>query len=247
MKKTPAKKTARKAPARKAATKKAPPRPVAPAGKKPKPPPSKPTKVGAPFKAGTKKTASPRTAGGRFQAKATGRPSKFCPAVLARIVAGLSEGIPLTILCAPEDMPCDDTVRNWMAEDETVFREIARARARGFDRIAFEAMGIAQDRSRDVISGGEFGDKPNTAAVARDKLIIDTRLSLLAKWDPKRYGAKVTTEIGGIDGKPLQVSSTLELSADQEARIVEAAAIAAALVPPACLDPAEAARGGAGA
>jgi hypothetical protein len=72
-----------------------------------------------------------------------GRPTKFTPELSARICAELSTGKPLTIICDAEGMPSDDTVRNWIEKDTEFSRDIARARATGFDRIAMDALMIA--------------------------------------------------------------------------------------------------------
>ena len=79
----------------------------------------------------------------------------------------------------------------------------ACARDEGFDAIAADCLDIADDKSGDVkIVGGE--DNPievcNTEFVQRAKLRIETRLKLLAKWDPKRYGDKVDPNHTGAIG-----------------------------------------------
>jgi hypothetical protein len=101
---------------------------------------------------------------------------KDSPDVRERIITGISEGIPLAVICREDGMPSDDTVRNWADEDERFARDIARARECGFDQIAHRLRSTSRGR------GESTGD------VVRDKLIIDTDLKLLAKWDPKRYG-----------------------------------------------------------
>ena len=101
---------------------------------------------------------------------------KDSPDIRARIITGISEGIPLAVICREDGMPCDDTVRNWADEDERFARDIARARECGFDQIAHRLRSTSR------------GIGESTGDVVRDKLIIDTDLKLLAKWDPKRYG-----------------------------------------------------------
>lgn len=113
---------------------------------------------------------------------AIGRPSKFTQEVAAEIVARLSTGEPLAVICRDDHMPCDDTVRAWADKDEALSRDIARARETGFDAIALKALEIADDTQGDP---------------QRDRLRVDTRLKLLAKWDPKRYGDKLA--VGGDD------------------------------------------------
>lgn len=134
-------------------------------------------------------------------------------------------------------MPDPATVWRWRQEDDDISQAIARAREIGFDVIAHATLRIADDASRDLLAS-EFGDKPNTAAVMRAKLMIDTRMNLLAKWDPKRYGNKVSAEITGAGGGAVKVAAVAELSEEQERRIMEAARLGAALMPPACLEPA---------
>jgi hypothetical protein len=75
-------------------------------------------------------------------------------------------------------MPHPSTVRDWMAANAEVSRAIACAREDGHDAISVNARDVARGR------GESTGDWQ------RDKLIIDTDLKLLAKWDPKRYGER---------------------------------------------------------
>lgn len=158
--------------------------------------------------------------------KRPGRPSKFTPAVLRRIVDGLSEGTPLTVICAPAAMPSDNTVRDWMNADPDVAGAIARARDRGFDKIALEALRIADT----PIIGEEITESEDGMQVKRSdmlghrKLQIETRLKLLAKWDPKRYGDRMAQEISGPNGGPVTVAPALQLTDDQEqalARVIQ--------------------------
>lgn len=136
-----------------------------------------------------------------------GRPSKSTPELRAEVCARLSTGEPLTVICSDEHMPCDDTVRSWAEGDATFSRDIAHARVRGFDAIAWEAKRIADT----PLEGEETTVKPDGAMEVRRgdmlghrKLQIETRLKLLAKWDPKRYGDKIevdqkTTLSGKVD------------------------------------------------
>lgn len=135
--------------------------------------------------------------------KKTGRPSKRSPEVIQRIIDGLSKGTPLTVICSPDDMPDDDTVRIWAQNDAELSKDIARARQTGFDAIA--------DNLRETARGA--GD--STGDFQRDKLIIETDLKLLAKWDPKRYGDRIAQEITGADGGPL-TTATVNLAPEQE-------------------------------
>lgn len=71
------------------------------------------------------------------------------------------------------------------AEFRTAMEE---ARAIGYDAIAEEALEIADNATLD-------GDgKPNKEWMQRSKLRVETRLKLLAKWHPKRYGEKLEVQ-----------------------------------------------------
>lgn len=137
----------------------------------------------------------------------TKRATKRTPEVIKKVIDGLSAGTPLTVICSSPDMPCDDTIRIWAAADEDLAREIARARERGFDQIALDALAIADDGSLDTIET-ERGPMPDKEWIARSKLRVETRLKLLAKWDPKRYGERLA--LAGDDSAPLRLSITPE-------------------------------------
>lgn len=133
----------------------------------------------------------------------TGRPSSFTQAVADEIVERLSKGEPLAAICRDEHMPTDRTVRNWREADEAFASAIAGAREVGFDQIAADCLRIADT----PLIGEERTTKDDGKVEVREgdmlghrKLQIDTRLKLLAKWDPKRYGDRLDlNHSGSID------------------------------------------------
>lgn len=182
-------------------------------------------------KTGNASNAGKRKVGKQAKKKPRGRPTKLTPAVARKIIDGLSLGTPLTIICKPKGMPSDRTVRDWMGKTPTFSADIASAREAGFDRIALDALAIADEvTDKDTITftrGDAVIEMPNKEWLLRSKLRVDTRLKLLAKWDPKRYGEKITQEISGPDGGPVQTEGDFRPSADDEAvirRIAEARA-----------------------
>ncbi|MFC4728808.1 hypothetical protein [Coralloluteibacterium thermophilus] len=126
------------------------------------------------------------------------RPSKYTDEILDVICERLSEGEPLAQICRDEGMPTDRTVRNWVRERDDVSSAIARAREIGFDRIAEDCLAIADEQAGDV---------------QRDKLRIETRLKLLAKWDPKRFGDRNQMELSGPNGGPVEQTTRIEIVA----------------------------------
>jgi hypothetical protein len=131
-----------------------------------------------------------------------GRPSTFTQEVADEICERLSQGEPLRQICRDERMPAWQTVYGWKAAHEEFSKRIAHAREAGFDAIAEECLEIADETAFDTVIG-ENGDRANTEWISRSKLRVETRLKLLAKWDPKRYGDKVTQEHTNPDGSGL--------------------------------------------
>lgn len=123
-----------------------------------------------------------------------GRQSTFNEKDAAEIVARLSKGEPLASICREEFMPAVRTVSDWKAEHPKFAADFARAREDGFDALAAECLEIADDGSADYKLSSRDGGPDiivDSENVQRSKLKIDTRLKLLAKWDPKRYGEKL--------------------------------------------------------
>lgn len=133
--------------------------------------------------------------------KKMGRPSKYDPEIARIICEQLSEGIPLRQICREnEGFPAWRTVYDWMGRDEELSASIARARDIGYDALAEECLQIADNP--------QFGQKQvmtdqGTATTIEDmlghrKLQIETRLKLLAKFHPTKYGDRVAIE--GVEG-----------------------------------------------
>jgi hypothetical protein len=129
----------------------------------------------------------------------TGRPTKRTPAIEDEILHRISSGETLRSICrtpAREDLPSFNAWYDWCEADEQLSVRFARARARGFDAIAEECAEIADDIvNDDIVTDG--GVRPNAEWISRSKLRVETRLKLLAKWDPKRYGEKLDVAHSG--------------------------------------------------
>lgn len=115
------------------------------------------------------------------------------------IVDALESGKPLAVLCREDGMPGLRTVYDWMAADEAVAKRIQQAREVGEDVIAAGCLEIVDETPPPTAAGGT-----DSGFVQHQKLRVWTRLQLLAKWNPKRWGEKVEQTIQGGD-KPLQI------------------------------------------
>lgn len=128
------------------------------------------------------------------------QPSTYTPEKADAICERIGEGEPLRVICRDPGMPSWRTVYRWIEADEEFAARIAHARTRGFDAIAEQCLDIADDRSNDtkVIETEDGGrEVANTEWISRSKLRVETRLKLLAKWDPKRYGDKLDLNHSG--------------------------------------------------
>jgi hypothetical protein len=125
--------------------------------------------------------------------------------IIDDIVAGLSDGVPLRELCRREGMPSWRTVYSWMDADEEI----------GFEAIAEEILDIADDASNDWMQrkrqNGTVDIVLDSDHVQRSKLRIETRLKLLACWNPKKYGTKQTVDVGNKNGDALKVEHKNEV------------------------------------
>jgi len=127
-----------------------------------------------------------------------GRPTDYTQDIANDICSKLAEGQSLRAICRSEAMPHESTVRHWAVEDrEGFFTQYTRSRDIGLDCMADEVQEIAD------------GD----GDVARDRLRFDSRRWYLSKMAPKRYGDKLTQELTGLDGGPLETITRIELVA----------------------------------
>lgn len=147
--------------------------------------------------------------------------------LIEAVLVGISEGIPLRQL-AREHGFSKSAFYDWLDKDEDLAGRFARARLVGFDAIAEETLDIADDATNDWMKrhrqDGTDEDTFNSEHVQRSRLRIETRLKLLAKWDPKRYGEK--TLHGSDPDNPLPASPLLDaskLSAAALREVIEAA------------------------
>ena len=108
-----------------------------------------------------------------------------------------------------EGFPAWRTVYDWMGRDPELSASIARARDIGYDALAEECLQIA-----DTIQLGQkqVMTDEGTATTIEDmlghrKLQIETRLKLLAKFHPTKYGDK-TIVTGDANGAPIKTEES---------------------------------------
>lgn len=121
-------------------------------------------------------------------------------------------------------MPAVRTVSDWKSAHESFSADFARARDEGFEAIAADCLTISntpvEGVRREVSTDG--AKEVREDMLGHRKLQIDTRLKLLAKWDPKRYGDKQQVELAGS----LNLTAMSQDEIDQELADLEALEVA---------------------
>lgn len=120
------------------------------------------------------------------------------PEIVDDVIARISKGETLAAICRTPGYPATRTFYDWVEVDEELSARFARARKVGFDAIADETIAIAD--TPPAYTQTEGGMRIDAADIQHRKLQIETRLKLLAKWDPKRYGDKVQVDGPGAGG-----------------------------------------------
>lgn len=128
------------------------------------------------------------------------------------ICGWIAEGKTLREFCRQDGKPSYPAVYDRQIDSEEFKKRITCAREIGEDQIAQECLQIA-----DTTQPGQIiTDNPDGSSETRTgdmlghrKLQIETRLKLLAKWNPRKYGDKV--QVGGDpSGVPIQSEVTVK-------------------------------------
>jgi hypothetical protein len=146
------------------------------------------------------------------------RPTLYTPELADRILARLSKGEPLAVICRDDNMPAVRTVSDWKIKHPEFGVAFGEAREDGADAIAADCLQIADSPLVGLVEKVERIAKPRAPDAPADapveyelvvtetrredmlghrKLQVETRLKLLAKWDPRRYGDRTALEHSG--------------------------------------------------
>lgn len=137
----------------------------------------------------------------------------------ARIICSrLATGETLASICRDTGLS-RSTIWDWLKRMPDFFEQYEAARKLGYDVIADECLAIADtpiigEETEELPDGGvkiKRGDM-----LGHRKLQIETRLKLLAKWAPKKYGEKVA--LSGDGDAPLRVDQITRIVVDPKSQ-----------------------------
>jgi hypothetical protein len=145
-----------------------------------------------------------------------GSGSKYTEELSDRICNLVSNGVNLRVVCRMEGMPAWRSVYDWVVAHPDFAARLAHARDLGYDALAEEALDISNTPVvglKKVFMSGADKAKDSLTVTEDDmlghrKLQIETRLKLLACWNPKKYGNKVA--VGGDEGNPIKIEAEVQ-------------------------------------
>ncbi len=124
---------------------------------------------------------------------ATGRPTKYTPALGDKICGNIAKGISLVKMCKARGMPAPSSVYKWRREIEGFSENYDKAREDQADFMVEDMLQIADAKMDDAVG------------VSHAKLRVETRKWAASKFKPNRYADKLQQEISGADGGPVKI------------------------------------------
>jgi hypothetical protein len=153
-------------------------------------------------------------------------PSKKTPELTDEVLRRIAMG--LTLASCGRELGFHPTVwSDWVKADEALALAYQRARDIGADALAEEALALIDEEPERIVTTEEGVNGGNTrttsridsAAVAWQRNRVETRLKLLACWNPKKYGNKTTLQ--GDKDAPLETKTTVELAKGTAAELAK--------------------------
>ena len=132
---------------------------------------------------------------------------KLVPLICER----LATGEPLAVILRDLKIP-SRTVYDWRDTDAEIAHQLQEARDDGEVMIAWNVRNLVRPKE---------GKEDTAVAVARDKLMSETDMKLLAKFNPKRWADRQQLEHTGPNGGPIQSISTTTTDPVEAARIYQ--------------------------
>jgi len=155
-----------------------------------------------------------------------GRPTDYSQPLADTICERLAQGESMRSVCRDEAMPGMTSVFKWLREREEFAKQYARAKEESADALFEELLEIADNGTNDWMEkhdqdGACIGYMLNGEHVQRSRLRLDTRKWALSKLKPKRYGERISAELTGVNGGPIE-TITAEMSPKRASELYKA-------------------------
>lgn len=139
------------------------------------------------------------------------RPGKYTTAIVDEFCLRIALGNSLRTVCRDNDMPTARTIFRWLnavkadgsPKYSRLCQQYTRACEERSEAFAEDILDIADDGTNDwmeIHRGNSRSWVVNGEAIGRSKLRVETRMALMAKLKPKKYGNRV--EIDGLENMP---------------------------------------------
>lgn len=137
-----------------------------------------------------------------------GRPSVMTEEVQQEILDRLTAGQSLSAICALDHMPNPSTIYYFMEKSPSFSEKYSRACGGLATMLFMDALSIADNDSRDIITDPNTGDiMLNGTAVQRDRLRIDTRFRMASKLSGKYADKPILGDNATVNVNTLSVNA----------------------------------------
>ncbi len=145
------------------------------------------------------------------------RPTDYSLELVDRICARLAQGESMRSVARDEEMPALSTIFKWLREHKEFSEQYAIAKEESADALVDDILDIADNQVEQplIVDGlpvqvdGKLVMVKDNVSVNHAKLRVDTRKWAASKLKPKKYGDKVTQELTGKDGGPIESTVTI--------------------------------------
>jgi hypothetical protein len=151
--------------------------------------------------------------------KAKGRPPVHdWPMIQREILDRLANGQSLASICLNQHMPEPSTIYERLRKEPSFAQDYARARGNLADILFDQCLMIADDDSRDLLVDKEGIATPNNAAIARDRLKIETRMRMAGKLSGKYADKPLASDGSNVTVNNMTVNAR-DMSPDARDRL----------------------------
>jgi hypothetical protein len=143
-----------------------------------------------------------------------GRPTTYTIELADAMCQRLAEGESARSICRDESMPALSTFFKWLREHKEFSDQYAIAKEESADALVEDMLDIADNQvgnpvivdGEPLMEEGKIVKAVDNSSVGHARLRVDTRKWAASKLKPKKYGDKVTQELTGSDGGPIQTT-----------------------------------------